>query len=240
MPTITRLPCEVVACIFQKFDHIHCLLPSILTCRHFYSSYKESPSLALDILHCQIGQALLPYSIALFEASRMTRTRSSIQKLLDTLYNEPAVLPQRLLDIPLSGLIEMGDTHDLVKNFVDAFASDAWSLVLSHIPDHGHGQADSLVLSPTGRFRFYLAFYRVELFMRLFRDDSTQVLGTFEDEQVDMFLSRPPPWVNEQLGCVHDYIEKGFSRASASRHVLAHNIEFGELSIDYITNGPEN
>ncbi|KAI0967016.1 hypothetical protein F4678DRAFT_447161 [Xylaria arbuscula] len=238
MATITRLPCEIIAGIFRKLDNIQSLLPSILTCRHFYLSYKESPSLALDILHHQIGPALLPYSIAVLEASCMARTRSSIQQLLDTLHNEPAVLTRRLHDIHLSGLIEMGGTHDLVKNFADAFASDAWSLVLSHSLVQGQGQSDGLVLSPTEEFRFYRAFYRVELFLRLFRDDSIQVSSIFEDEQVDMFLSRHPPWVNEQLGCVHDYIEKRFSQAS--RDVLAHDIEFGELSIDYITNGPEN
>ncbi|KAI1315803.1 hypothetical protein F5Y16DRAFT_197477 [Xylariaceae sp. FL0255] len=53
-----------------------------------------------------------------------------------------------------------------------------------------------------------------------------------------MFFSRHPPWVNEQLGCVHDYIEKRFSEAS--RDVLAHDIEFREFSIDYLSNGPDN
>ncbi|KAI0555380.1 hypothetical protein F4679DRAFT_166559 [Xylaria curta] len=238
MTAITRLPCEIIAGIFRQLDHIQSLLPSILTCRHFYLSYKESPSLALDILHHQISPALLPYCIAVLEASRTTRKRSSIQQRLDTLYDEPAVLTRRLHDIPLSGLIEMEVTHDLVKNFADAFALDAWSLLLSHRPVQGQGQSDGLVLSPTEQFRFYRALYRVELFLKLFRGDPTQVSSLFEDEQVDMFLSRHPPWVNEQLGCVHDYIEKRFSQAS--RDVLAHDIEFGELNIDYITNGPEN
>ncbi|KAI1733360.1 hypothetical protein F4680DRAFT_464956 [Xylaria scruposa] len=238
MATIMKLPCEIITGIFRQLDHIRSLLPSILACRHFYLSYKESPSLALDILHHQISPALLPYSIAVLEASRMTRNRSSIRQLLATLYNEPAVLTRRLHDIPLSSLIQMEVMHDLIKNFADAFASDAWSLLLSHTPVQGQGQSDGFVLSPTEQFSFYRASYRVELFLRLFRGDSTQALSVFEDEQVDMFLSRHPHWVNEQLGYVHDYMEKRFSQAS--RNVLAHDIEFGELSIDYITNGPEN
>ncbi|KAJ3577903.1 hypothetical protein NPX13_g2663 [Xylaria arbuscula] len=168
----------------------------------------------------------------------MSRTSPSIQQLLDTLYNQPDILTRRLHDIPLTGLIEMEVTHHLVKDFADAFASDAWSLLLSHSPFQGQGRSDSFVLSPMEQFRFYRAFYRVELFLRLFRGDSTQLWSFLEDEQVGIFLSRHPPWVNEQLGCVHDYIEKRFSQAS--HDVLAHDIEFGELNIDYITNGPDN
>ncbi|TGJ78685.1 hypothetical protein E0Z10_g10076 [Xylaria hypoxylon] len=66
----------------------------------------------------------------------------------------------------------------------------------------------------------------------------SQMDGALEDQQVQLFMSRHPPWVNEQLGCVHDYLENRFSKAT--RDVLYHDIEFGELSIDYISNGPLN
>ncbi|KAI1149476.1 hypothetical protein F4825DRAFT_464112 [Nemania diffusa] len=231
MTPITSLPCEVIAGVLRKLDHVQSLLPSVLTCQHFYSSYKESPSLALDILQRQVGPALLPYSIALSEASRMPkpRSKSSISQLLDTLYNDPHALTRRARDIPFPALMQMGRTHDLVKKFANEFASDAWLLL---------GQSENLSLSSAEQFRLCRAFYRTELFLTLFWGDKTEFSGVFVDERVDMFFSRHPPWVNEQLGCVHDYLEQRFSKATLD--TISHDIELGELSIDYITNGPLN
>ncbi|KAI3528879.1 hypothetical protein CSPX01_15930, partial [Colletotrichum filicis] len=57
-------------------------------------------------------------------------------------------------------------------------------------------------------------------------------------EAVDLSPSEHPPWVNKQLGCVHDFIEAKFLEASID--VLAHDVTFGEYEIDYLTTGGDN
>jgi hypothetical protein len=215
MPLITSLPCEVIAGVLRNLDNVSYLLPSILTCRHFYSSFKENPGLELDILRRQVTPALLPYSIAVMEASQLPRPRTaaSIQSLLDTLYNEPALLVSRARKMPLDTVLKMGRTHDIIESLAVGFASDAWTLLGQKEP----GLSGSLVLSSTEFFRFCRAFYRVELYFSLFRGDQDQMNGDFEDGQTQWFFSKHPPWVNEQLACVHDFLEKKVSEGESDQ-----------------------
>ncbi|RWA06077.1 hypothetical protein EKO27_g9028 [Xylaria grammica] len=232
MPLITDLPCEVITSVLRKLDNIQFLLPALLACRYFYLSYKENPSsVVLDILRQQIGPDLIPYAVAASEVLRLPRprTRSSVKQLLDVLYNDPGSLVPQIQVVPLGTVIEMGHTHDLIEGFADAFASEAWALF---------GQSERLLLSAAERFRFHRAFYRVELFLRIFRGRGSRMAGQLESEQLELFLSRHSPWLNEQLGCVHDYLEKRFSKATLD--VVSHDIEFGMLSVDYVSNGPLN
>ncbi|KAK1999106.1 hypothetical protein LX36DRAFT_710352 [Colletotrichum falcatum] len=56
-----------------------------------------------------------------------------------------------------------------------------------------------------------------------------------------LFFRRHTPWENEQLGCVLDFLEA--EPAKASFEVVAHHVDFGEFSIDYLTvlaDGDEN
>lgn len=69
MPSVTELPCEIVATILRNLDHLRFLAPALLTCRHFYASFKESHGVETSILRHQTTPALLPYSVALLEAS---------------------------------------------------------------------------------------------------------------------------------------------------------------------------
>ncbi|KAF2489262.1 hypothetical protein BU16DRAFT_598145 [Lophium mytilinum] len=236
MSPITDLPCELVASILRNLDNFSSLLPSLLACRHFYSSFTENPRIQSEVLQRQVTPALLPYSIALMEASRLPRPRTaaSIHTLLDTLYKDPAQLIARLQTMPLPMVLRMGCTHNVIHDLAAEFATDAWGLLL---------QGDSRVsgdlsLSSKEEFRFHRAFYRVELFFQLFRDYQGGEAGLLEAREFQQFLSRHPPWENEQLGCVHDFLEKRLSEASLD--VVAHDIEFGEYEIDYLEFGGEN
>ncbi|KAI0439478.1 hypothetical protein F4803DRAFT_531039 [Xylaria telfairii] len=85
------------------------------------------------ILRRRIGPALLPYSIAVLEASRMPKTHSpsSIQQLLDALYNDPgSLLVCRLRGRPLGDLEEMVKTHEMVKNHANASALTSWGSIV--------------------------------------------------------------------------------------------------------------
>lgn len=209
MSVITKLPYELVASVLRKFDNVRFLPPSILTCRHFYSSFKEHPDVKYEVLRRQVTSDLLPYAVAVMEASRLPHplTGASIQGILDALYNEPAKLVTQLRTVPLPVLLKMGQTHDVIQSLAADFATDAWTLLSQTDP----GVSGNLVLSPKESFRFRRAFYRVELFFNLYRSRGVGLSDSFSDSDYRRFLSKHPPWENEQLGCVHDYLEKKFS-----------------------------
>jgi hypothetical protein len=50
MSLITGLPCEVLASVLRNLDNMRYLLASILTCRHFYSTFNEYRGIAAQIL----------------------------------------------------------------------------------------------------------------------------------------------------------------------------------------------
>lgn len=86
--------------------------------------------------------------------------------------------------------------HDL---FTVESINDEWSDLIRRVLPGTH------VLSSLEYYRFCRAFYRVELFYKLFRDS--------EDNPREYFPSfaRLPPWENEQICCVHDYLERRFA-----------------------------
>lgn len=124
--------------------------------------------------------------------------------------------------------------------------TEAWSYL---------GQ-DGLMLSSTERQRVHRAFYRVELFFHVFRYIQPG-MDHFPTEDSVLFARRHYPWENEQLACVHDFLEKKFSGGThvisssivypssaqnslATRDVLAHDIGLGHAQVDYLANGSEN
>ncbi|KND92089.1 hypothetical protein TOPH_03424, partial [Tolypocladium ophioglossoides CBS 100239] len=237
MPTITDLPCEVVASILRNLDSLQSLLRSLLVCRHFYSSMKESSGVEATIVQQQITPALLPYSVAVMEASRLPypRIEDSVRNLLDTLFHEPAQLTSRVRTMPRRLIGIMARTHDVVHRLATDFATDSWARLSQA---DASSASKSLSLSPAEYFRFCRALYQVELFYSLFRGEPGDSTGTFEESMNPWFFSRQPPWENEQLGCVQEFLEAKL--AEASLDVVAHEVEFGEFSIDYLTVGGDN
>lgn len=54
----------------------------------------------------------------------------------------------------------------------------------------------------------------------------------------ELFVSRNTPVENEHIDCDPDRLGKQFS--DAARGVLEHDIDFGELGVDYLSNGDES
>ena len=201
MPAITDLPCEMVGTILGNLDHLRFLPPASLTCRHFYTSFKESHGVEASILRHQITPALLPYAVAVMEASRLPRplVASSVVGLLDELYRSPARLMARVFALPLPILRSMGRTHDIIVAFATGFATNAWQRI-------SPSTTASVALSPSEYFRFCRAFYWVELFYTLFRNPG------FEDSLNPWFFWRHHPWENEQLASAYEYLEESLAK----------------------------
>ncbi|KAI1385952.1 uncharacterized protein F4822DRAFT_414582 [Hypoxylon trugodes] len=227
MSTLTEMPCEIIISVLRELDDVRFLLPSLLTCHYVYSCFKQNPGVAVDILQRQIHLAIIPYSVAVLEATRLDpRYDTDVYELLGTLYTEPSKFTERLRTMPVPLLARMGHVYELIHTFATEFASSAWTHLST---DQESEVAGSLVLSPSEYIRFLRNFYRVELYFCLFRSAPNT---PFREQ---LFFFNQPPWETEQVACVHDFLELKLSKASYD--VLAHDVELGELEIDYITAG---
>lgn len=213
MIAISDLPCEVVASILRNLDDLQCLGQALLVSRHFYASFKQSHGIEATIIGRQVGPALLPYAAAVSDAlySPQPQRANSVQNLLDTLYNEPDRLTNRLSAKPSRILRSIGCVYSICHSLAMDYAATAWRR-LPHQDTSGRQEEESLTLSPEEHFRFCRAFYRVELLYSLFR---AREVEEFQEETSMqsircLFFSRHPPWENEQLGCVLDYLEAKF------------------------------
>ena len=151
----------------------------------------------------QITPALLPYAVAAMEVARPSKTQpESIRQILDNLYHDPEKLQARLREMPLVDAWDIGRKHDMIREMATKYATRAWSLLAG----------ERLTASPAEEFGFYRAFYRFDILCSLIRHEQASPSNAEDaiDAKLD-FLSRHPPWENEQIGCVHDLLEDELS-----------------------------
>lgn len=110
--------------------------------------------------------------------------------------------------------------HKIVNYFTDRVANMMLEAAAKHMLFPRPGGAESL--SPTERYVIQRALYRYEIFCGLFygdkrgcgarsrRRDQVRALSKF------CFFGRSPPWVNEQLACVYDCLDRILSECKLS------------------------
>ncbi|KAL1837836.1 hypothetical protein VTJ49DRAFT_3364 [Mycothermus thermophilus] len=236
------LPCEIIAAILRSLDHPRSLLPALLTCRHFYTSFKESHGVEASIIHRQIDPALLPYAVTVAETSRLPlypRPAASVRSLLDDLYNSPARLASRSLTLPLNTLRSMSRTYEIIQGLAYDFSRRALQQIPSpketallkpgviHSSDDAKNDQDteseqgtSKEIPAPGATRSPLSPHEQFRFCRAFyRVELFNMLfrgGEFSEEAVrSWFFSRLPPWELEQLGCAHLFLEMEFASGTS-------------------------
>lgn len=195
---ILSLPCELVVNILRQFDHIDHLLYARLACRHINDSYMQHPSLSIEIVSRQIG-SLAPHAVAAFRCSRKTATMDSCRSILAQLHHNPAELQEQLHTMTFEELAALSKRHDIVWGLTTSFATSAWTLI---------GSQGSLILSNTEEVRFCSAFYRFDLVCGALR---ARIRPAHESRALmdakRLLLWPYAPWVNEQVGCVYDFLE---------------------------------
>jgi hypothetical protein len=199
MPAITDLPCEIVGAILKSLDHLRFLPPALLACRHFYASFKETHGVEASILQHEIPPDLLPFAVAVAEASRLPLplVASSVIPLVDEPYSQPAQLTARVPTLPASLVQKISRIHDVIHAFATDFANSAWHRISP--------ETSVIDLSPSEYFRFCHAFYRIELIYTLQRH--TPPVETYH-----WFFFKHASWENEQLGCAYEYLETTFAK----------------------------
>jgi hypothetical protein len=198
--TVADLPCEVVASILKNLDNIRSILPCLLVCRKFYLSYQQYPSVKKDIVANHITKSLLPYAVAVRVASQLPKPLSaaSIDEVLDNIYGPQAQLNTLscLNQMAVDDLRHLVRMHDIIHELAMEFAGQAWSTLCP----------DDVNLSSMEYFRFYRAFYRFELLCSLFLTFAPSYEDLANSRARAQFLSKHPPWENEQIACVHDFL----------------------------------
>ena len=172
--------------------------------RHnFSTSFKRKQGADASTARPQITATLLPYAIALIEASHLSRplVGSSVTALLEKLYSRPGCPAADVRQLPTDLAQQINYTYGTMDAMATAFAAYALNL----LSPSGGTTPTSVSLSPTEHFRFCRAFYRVELFHTLDRRGAFGWGASAHDTHHGFFL-RHPPWENEQLCCVYEYL----------------------------------
>ncbi|KAF4831846.1 hypothetical protein CGCTS75_v004910 [Colletotrichum tropicale] len=161
-----------------------------------------------------------------FENERLRATR----KLLEMLYDTPSVLADHFLSsVTIFDLHVMERRYDKFNFIATEFAEYAWS----HLRENDDSLPREMTLSSAERDRFLRAIYRLEIFYLIFSVRQTRWLSVSHE-----FFLRHSPWENEQMFCIHHFLEMKF--ASATYDVFAHDVAFGKRKVDYLTFGTKN
>jgi hypothetical protein len=202
---LTRLPTELVASCLKRLDSLRWFSSALVSHRLFHVAYTEQPSIVVGILKNQIPSALLPFALAVHNVSQLRDWEpSSACALLDDLYSTS--LPEALVRISrlkLSDAVRISQMHSIVQGFCDKFAASAFKELYG--TDAAH---ERLVLSSDENFRIMRALYRAELYWGLFARESNTKFHSSVAIMKNGFFDRHSPWANEQLACVHDFLER--------------------------------
>lgn len=175
----------------------------------FYRIFIEyQSSILAHTLFKEIGSELLPNAFVVLQASQIKPwSRAAVREYLRGFPQKfDSSLPNKWT---LSEALRRTKLHRCVQHFSNDFVAFA----LSGIQQLHHQSTASLTPSPTELHRIQRSFYIFELYCHLFRKQNGKLekVRLNEKEQRHIFFNKFPPWENEQLGCIHDYLYERFT-----------------------------
>ncbi|KAI0539616.1 hypothetical protein GGR58DRAFT_228888 [Xylaria digitata] len=210
---IYQLPTRILTDVLEKFDDIEYLPPVLRAHGCFRIAFRSRSGIAERIIQRQIHPRLLPLAVANYEVSRFTFTSEDVEGVVQiymNVLNDPHRFslrlrvrsPQRIerpshsywvIPIGMGDLLQMGRIHNYIRVFVKTYALWACHEITA--------SSDPIVLTEAEELRFFVVFYRLELFLKLCEGD--RVGGErFGETRTFRVLSLLPPWEQEQLACV--------------------------------------
>lgn len=223
-PPFLTLASELKQDIFMQLPDVSSLLSVILTCSSFHCTFLNAESLLLNtILERKTHPSAAFDALAAFQASELgstnqTWSKKAVREIMSAYDGDRIASWSR--SWRLSDAIKFERMNNTVKYFTDQYVSTTLAMKLVGTnPDALHMPAS---FSEIGRIQ--RTFYRFELFCNLFRKRkpmpsrrasrqlfSINPVELFdEEEQYWIFFDRFPAWENEQLGCIHDFLEGRF------------------------------
>ncbi|KAK4241286.1 hypothetical protein C8A03DRAFT_12434 [Achaetomium macrosporum] len=257
---IRNLPTEIVAEVLTGLDSSS-LSSALLAHRLFWETFQGCQRQILrEIVTRLIPPQLLPLASVTYEASLIDYSDwNRSRRLLDQLHylhnnQAPASASSASSPPPWQWPLTrrvtaaMERVHLMVKHFAADFAQRT-------IPRFSHifQATRPETCTPSEELRILRAFYRFQLYCNIFgrkalesareavcgREydwESQQLVGQKSDEDVQgelqAFFWVWPPWVNEQLACIFEYLETRLS--GFFDEVAAHDVEWGYRRVDWI------
>lgn len=214
-----EMPVHLLSMVLSDLDGMQTLGSAILSHPSFYAAYKErSTNIITRIVQNQIPLDLMPYAISVYEATRVDyRNPDDVMNLLLRFFSDVALPPSLMLlprHLEPAAAHLISKTHSAVEQFSSDFVDDILPLAQDQLglgrPNYDQASADEI-------FRIRRAFYRFQLYCNLtFRDQSD--LRRSKRQRANLhsylqiyFFGYFSPWVNEQLACIHDYLERVLS-----------------------------
>lgn len=266
--SLVELPLHLLVDILQYLPDIQSLVAAKATHSALHYAFKEKCHCILNaIIMNQIPTALLGFAQAAHSSRRKPFSFDHVLDTIEELYLDcessdyDPLVSKRFGPLNLPKAIEVDRMHRIVGHFTDRIEIE----MLERVPEEFNIPEclRRASLSSTERFMIHRALYRFELYCGLFFgdghgfDDDDKRRSKIKSLTGHSFLGHSAPWVNEQLACIHDYLEM-FLSEGAPRHaemktdlantrdrtafdlVAAHDVEWGANRIEWIYNRADN
>ncbi|KAL7924785.1 hypothetical protein ACQKWADRAFT_285938 [Trichoderma austrokoningii] len=188
---------ELLARILQLLNHPRDLLQLLRASPQCFRVYAQSPA---PFLSSVLKNAILPH--ALRHALACEGVPSDASQTVREAFLDDYFRPKSLaFPTDKSAITALAGLFLRASYFVDDYSSRAMR-ALNLDPD-----ATASALSPTERAKLQRAFFRYELYCRVFPVDyhAERFSIVPAEEQFTQFLARMSPWEVEEMTCVHHY-----------------------------------
>ncbi|KAF9869875.1 hypothetical protein CkaCkLH20_12674 [Colletotrichum karsti] len=236
--SIEKLPLHVTSGILAQLDTIAQLSLVVRSHRIFHDAFNEnSQTVARSVVLNQIPPGMFPYAAALLHSihvnpSKHDAVRELLSQLETTLTSNNTKIGQ-LSHYPLSAYAALSRDLSAVEILRNDMVAETLPLFKSRFEfDHTPEASDQEL------YRLNRAFLRYQLMCNLFCIPCKVGRPLSCEEITRCFFSSFSPWVNEQMLCVYAYLERKV--AEAFDDVAAHDVDHGEMPIDWEEDGTES
>ncbi|OQV00125.1 hypothetical protein CLAIMM_05663 [Cladophialophora immunda] len=226
---LLNLPLTVVANILGHLDTFEELRHAVLSNRIFHNALRENfHTTASKIITRHIPELTMPYALCLLETTHtVPEGETAVSRILQQLARRVGSQSEtrsavHTLSLPEYHFLERTykAVHDLTALFKDKTIPRLTKCL---------GIQRSNKITTREQLRVERAFFRYQIMCTLFcRKEGSLALADQSDSQ---FFNEFSPWVNEQLICVYIFLER--SVAEAFEDLAAHDVEWGELPVDW-------
>lgn len=253
-----RMPLHLLTLILSRLDDMHSLGLAIKSYRLLYAAYQDDTNTVLkSIIRNQIPPDLMRYAVAAYDARYVNRDdKEALHELVvDSLARRDRrgrTFQEWFLKYKIENnagapalAAELSSMHSIVQHFSRRFLDDTLPLAPQVF---GPARSPSTEASANEVFRAQRALYRFQIYCNVgFRDNHNAIPGedlthgwssALKECQKYHHFRSFSPWVNEQLACMHDYLERDLSKAFDE--VAAHDVEWGAKSADWLSRGKAN
>lgn len=241
-PTFLQLPMHVVGLILTQLDDMRTLGSAIVSHPLLYASYKDlGPNTVVkSILRRQIPANVMRYAVLAYDAHRVDhRDAKAVRSLVAWASSRRPDLEARFQEWYFEWRLDtdkeaapaiaaaLSKTHSVIHYFCDRFIKDALPLAQDSLATGADPNRSSPTsASTTEIYRVHKALYRFQAYcnlrVRQASDPDSETAAGNAFSHIQTVLSAFSPWVNEQLACIHDYLERVLSRCTYRWYLHLH------------------